>query len=273
MTNKAKLKEDVKSKEQYSNKLKKGLENWKKDIQEDIKREERSKETEIEKSFETLNFAYATSTIPSLQSFKLYQKKPGETSRSLIATFSDLSRFATSPCSYSGLSSGGWYLYLYCYYGNFTLSRNSGSLADFPVGAHEFEMTTVDTLGIESGAVAKWKLVRLAIAVKGPTSAQSPIVSPPKLEWQIPSDWPFNMPRTFDLHVRLKSGASVKSYYYAGPYSELESTAAKTYDGPALDPTQTYTFTVQKIFNALDPLTGQMTGYLATSLPSSFWVK
>ena len=50
MSSKLKLKQDVKSKEQYIGKLGKGLENWKKDIQEDIKREERKKELEIERA-------------------------------------------------------------------------------------------------------------------------------------------------------------------------------------------------------------------------------
>jgi len=52
MSSKAKLKEDVKSKEQHSDKLRKNLENWKKDVQEDIKRDERSKEIEIDRAFQ-----------------------------------------------------------------------------------------------------------------------------------------------------------------------------------------------------------------------------
>ena len=48
MGGKSKLKQNVKSKEQQVEKIKKDLENWKKDIQEDIKREERKKELEIE---------------------------------------------------------------------------------------------------------------------------------------------------------------------------------------------------------------------------------
>jgi len=50
MSNKSELKEDLKSKEQAIGKLKKDLENWKKDIQEDIKREQRKKELEIERA-------------------------------------------------------------------------------------------------------------------------------------------------------------------------------------------------------------------------------
>lgn len=223
---------------------------------------------------QTLKFIYATSTIPNLQSFRLYQKKPGETSKSLVATFSDLARFATSPCSGSGLSSGAWYLYLNCYSATFALQRYANdSLSDFPAGTHEFELTSVDTSGVESLPVSTWKLVRLAITVNSPTSAKSPVASPPKLEWQIPSNWPPSTKRYFDLYVRLKSGAIVKQYYYAGPYSDVESTASKIYDGPSLDPTQTYTFMVQKVFNATDPLTGKQVSYLAASTPSSFWVK
>lgn len=223
---------------------------------------------------QTLSFTYATSTIPNLQSFKLYQKKPGETSRSLAATFSDLSRFATSPCSGSGLSSGTWYLYLNCYSATFVLQRYANSsLSDFPVGTYEFEMATVDKLGVESAPVSAWKLVRIAIPVNSPTSVQSPIASPPKLEWQIPSSWPANTPRTFDLYVRLKSGSMVKQYNYAGPYSDFEPVASKIYDGPSIDPTQTYTFTVQKTFNVTDSITGESISYLAASPPSSFWIK
>ena len=55
MSSKSNLKEDVKKKEQKIGKLKKGLENWKKDVQEDIKREQRKKEIEIEKIVQESN--------------------------------------------------------------------------------------------------------------------------------------------------------------------------------------------------------------------------
>ena len=55
MSSKSNLKEDVKKKEQKIGKLRKGLENWKKDIQEDIKREQRKKEIEIEKIVQESN--------------------------------------------------------------------------------------------------------------------------------------------------------------------------------------------------------------------------
>ena len=50
MSSKSKLKEEVKSKEQKIDKLRKDLENWKKDVQEDIKRVQRQKELDIEKT-------------------------------------------------------------------------------------------------------------------------------------------------------------------------------------------------------------------------------
>ncbi|MDP2947639.1 MAG: hypothetical protein Q8N88_06005 [Nanoarchaeota archaeon] len=55
MSSKSKLKEDVKSKEQYIDKLKKELSNWEKDVQEDTKREKRRKELEIEKALQEFN--------------------------------------------------------------------------------------------------------------------------------------------------------------------------------------------------------------------------
>jgi len=50
MNSKSKLKADTKGKEQRIDKLGKELENWKKDVQEDIKREQRKKELEVEKA-------------------------------------------------------------------------------------------------------------------------------------------------------------------------------------------------------------------------------
>ena len=55
MSSKSNLKQDVKSKEQKISKLKKNLENWKKDIEEDIKREQRKKELDIEKATQKFN--------------------------------------------------------------------------------------------------------------------------------------------------------------------------------------------------------------------------
>ena len=57
MSNKAKLKNEVKCKEQLIDKLKNDLDNWKKDIQEDMKREERKMEIDIE----TANQEYSNS--------------------------------------------------------------------------------------------------------------------------------------------------------------------------------------------------------------------
>jgi len=50
MNNKSKLKENVKAKEQFVVQLKREFEDWKKDVQEDIKREQRKKEIEIQKA-------------------------------------------------------------------------------------------------------------------------------------------------------------------------------------------------------------------------------
>lgn|SRR3989344_1703630 len=48
ITAKSELKEQVREREQFVEKLKKDLENWKKDVQEDTKREQRRKELEID---------------------------------------------------------------------------------------------------------------------------------------------------------------------------------------------------------------------------------
>ncbi len=50
MSSKSNLKEELKETEQQVGKLKKDLENWKKDVQEDIKREQRKKELAIEQA-------------------------------------------------------------------------------------------------------------------------------------------------------------------------------------------------------------------------------
>ena len=55
MSSRSNLKQDVKSKEQVIDKLKKDLENWKKDIQEDIKREQRKMELDIERVIQEFN--------------------------------------------------------------------------------------------------------------------------------------------------------------------------------------------------------------------------
>ncbi len=50
MSSKSKLKEEAKESEQQITKLKKDIENWKRDIQEDIKRDQRKRELEIERA-------------------------------------------------------------------------------------------------------------------------------------------------------------------------------------------------------------------------------
>ena len=53
MTAKSELKEELKHKQQKIDELKRDLENWEKDIEEDIKRERREKEKMIEKAAQT----------------------------------------------------------------------------------------------------------------------------------------------------------------------------------------------------------------------------
>lgn len=52
MTARSELKEQVREREQFVEKLKMELENWKRDVQEDTKREQRRKEIEIERSIQ-----------------------------------------------------------------------------------------------------------------------------------------------------------------------------------------------------------------------------
>ncbi len=55
MSRKSKLKEDVRSKEEYIDVLKKDLSNWEKDVLEDTKREKRRRERDIEKALQEFN--------------------------------------------------------------------------------------------------------------------------------------------------------------------------------------------------------------------------
>ena len=62
MNKRSKLKSDVKTKEQNIDKLKKDLENWEKDVQEDIKREKRKKEIDIERAVQEFENAKTQTT-------------------------------------------------------------------------------------------------------------------------------------------------------------------------------------------------------------------
>lgn len=216
-----------------------------------------------------LNTRYATTSVPVIQSLRLYQKKPGETSANVVATFSN-------PCtSYWGYA-GGWSFSINCSYGWLSLSRYYGSITDFPSGNYEFHVTAVDSAGIESASLARFKLVMLEkIAVTSPTFAQSPVVSPPKINWTVPRDWPTYVIRRFNVSVREKaSNYPLKTVYGLGPYSELDTTASWNYDGPALDPTRTYTSDIWSGFNLYDSAISSQVGYLAVSSPPTyFYVK
>lgn len=71
MGDKSELKEDVKKKEQQIDKLKRDLQNWKEDVQEDVKREQRRKEIEITKA--TLDFENAKEQMKDTE--KVYDKQ------------------------------------------------------------------------------------------------------------------------------------------------------------------------------------------------------
>ncbi len=225
---------------------------------------------------------YPSANLTNVTSFKVYQRKPGEATATLIASC-PRQIYYTSYCTTLTAAFGLWYHY---YDGwsqtlRFTDSFVSGTglLSNLPAGAYEYTITSVDSAGIESAPIATLKMhVMERITVTSPNVTQSPIASPFRIEWSIPANWPAAAERRFIASVSPKTTTS--SYYsysfwykYAGPFSGLETSGYRLYDGPALDPTVTYQASVLAAPGILDPATGNWTGYLGLSNPSSFWVK
>lgn len=186
-----------------------------------------------------LSFTYNLS-VNQAQSFRLYEKKPNDSSFNLAATFANPASIVN--CS-SRISTPSWILSFVCShtYPYWLAYRVGDNGSVMPVGAYYYQITAVDNSGAESAPFVTLKQVALEkVKTLSPTSEQSPVNATPTFEWTIPQDWPFGYEKTF--YVTVYDDLFRMIYLkYVSPTSPLDVYTTKTvYDGPKLEPGKKY---------------------------------
>ncbi|MBI2122007.1 MAG: peptidoglycan-binding protein [Candidatus Sungbacteria bacterium] len=230
-----------------------------------------------------LSFRFATSSLPDIEGFRLYEKRPGDTNFNLAASFIDPSLCLAFK---GGLKSGVWTLSFYCTGANdvWTIRRDYAPLSSYPVGAYEYYVASVDHYGVESEPIARLRQYALErVTVLSPTSADSPLAtSEPMIRWTVPKDWPGTMDKYFTVYVRDAITNAQVSYAgtLVGPWDEVgyrkyESacgTVSCWYPSKELDLTKKYTVEVGGSTGIFDQNLLSRVSYIAMSAgTSTFW--
>lgn len=219
-----------------------------------------------------LSFIYNVSRNP-VQSFRLYEKKPTDSSFNLAATFANPASIVN--CN-SRISTPSWTLTNYCntYYGEYwTAYRWGDNSSAMPVGTYYYQITAVDNSGVEGALFVTLKQVALE-KVKTLSPSGQITNATPTFEWTIPQNWPSGYEKTF--YVTVHDDLFRQIYFkYVSPTSPLEAYTIKTvYDGPRLEPGKKYIAHIYSIGTSIfDSTLLNRVSYMAmANATTTFWV-
>ena len=177
-----------------------------------------------------------------LQSFRVYLKRPGESSFTAIATFPNpASLVVASGCSSHSINSGAWSIH-YCVVKPINPSSppypwqvlgSVGVASMYPAGEYNAYVTAVNTAGVEGPASNVASNVVAKATLLSPIGAQGSLT--PTFHWTVPGGLP-------PLNYYALSYAGPAGTLWNGGLVASAGTTdmSVTYDGPALDPSKTY---------------------------------
>lgn len=228
---------------------------------------------------QSLSFRFATSSLPSISGFRLYEKRPGATSFSLAGSFIDPSLCLAFK---GGLKSGAWTLRFYCTSGTdiWSIQRDYASLSQYPAGAYEYYVTSVDHFGVESASLARLRQHMLGqVTTVSPTSSESPALgATPMMRWTIPSNWPSGIDKNFTVMIRdaATNGWVNNMYVLVPPFDAVGYRMYEPslyYPQSVLDATKKYTIEAEANFSVFDKTVSSRVGYAAFSAgQQTFWI-
>jgi hypothetical protein len=189
----------------------------------------------------TIGFSYPAH-VSDVQLFRLYLKRPGESSFSAVATFASPASI-DSTCN--GYISSGTYRMRNCTTsggGYWQIFSQSGRSSLYATGEYDAYLTAVNGSGVEGPASSTAKNIVSKTAILGPIGVQNSLT--PQFRWAIPNNWPGGL---FSLQVydgtnyvwgyggfSIAAGTVEGSYTYNGP------PLSQPYFGPVLSTSKTY---------------------------------
>ncbi len=186
------------------------------------------------KAEESLNFSFDFNSLSSVSAFRLYQKKPQDSSFNLVAEFSNPS--SISPCS-AKRTAGTWELVPIsgpsCPGSAWLISRtNLYPVSSYAVGDYLHYVTAVDASGTEGPAsITGTSSFLETFAIQVESGSPTPTFS-----WPVVSGWPRNP--AYWVMVAPSDGTgqqqTLAGFFTPGPV------ASKVYDGATLVPGKEY---------------------------------
>lgn len=176
----------------------------------------------------------------TLASFRLYEKRPGDSGFIKVADFTNLLSVGGATYRISGdwalgrVSGTNSWLIHRIITGNAAGAPYYGSILDWPTGTYGYYVTAIDSQGSESAPSQTSNAHMLPpLSVLYPTAAESPAPLVPVFRWTTPAGWIGGNSR---YDIRLYDGTKE---VWVGINPEAEGT--KTYDGPPLSEGKSYT--------------------------------
>ncbi len=188
-----------------------------------------------------ISFSYA-SNVSDVQSFRLYLKKPGESSFSAVATFAGPASINSTCSGY--INSGTWRM-RNCttsgggYWQIFSSNEQSSS---YLVGEYDAYLVALNNSGVEGPVSSTAKNIVSKTAILSPIGVQNSLT--PQFRWTVPNSWPgglFNL-QVYDgtNYVWNYGGFSMAAGTVEGSYTYNGPPLTSPYFGPALSPSKTY---------------------------------
>lgn len=184
-----------------------------------------------------IHFSYG-GDMSALQSFKVYLKRPGESSFTAIATFSNpASLVVASGCS-QNINSGIWSIH-YCVVNPtsdpsypWQVLGSVGVPSIYPAGEYNAYVTAVNAAGVEGPASNVASNIVAKATLLSPIGAQGSLT--PTFHWTVPGGLP-----PLNYNVISFTSPNIMWNGFMGA-SAGTTDMSVTYDGPALDPSKTY---------------------------------
>jgi type II secretion system protein G len=188
-----------------------------------------------------ISFLY-TSNVSDVQSFRLYLKKPGESSFSAVATFAGPASIDSTCSGY--INSGTWRMRNCTTSGGgyWQIFGPTGQSSSYLVGEYDAYLMALDNSGVEGPVSSTAKNIVSKTTILSPIGLQNSLT--PQFRWTVPNSWPgglFNL-QIYDgmNYVWSYGGFSTPAGTVEGSYTYNGPPLTSPYFGPTLSPSKTY---------------------------------